>query len=165
MREVAEQLGGRVDYLFCAASTCGTVRGCVEYARSQNMPMRMVAVDAVGSVLFGGKPGKRLIPGHGASIKPSLHQPELVDRVVPVTDFDCIIGCRRLVRLEGILAGGSSGGIVTAFERILDTIEDHAVCVAILADRGERYLDTIYSDQWVAEHFGNDPALAERIAS
>jgi cysteine synthase A len=141
------------------------MRGCVEYARSRGIPMRTIVADAVGSILFGGRAGKRLIPGHGASIRPGLHAPDLVDRIVPVTDFDCVIGCRRLVRLEGILAGGSSGGIVAAFERILGSIEDHAVCVAILADRGERYLDTIYSDQWVTDNFGGERDLAERIAS
>ena len=72
MREIAEALDGQVDFLFVAASTFGTLRGCVGYLRAQDMKTRVVAVDAAGSILFQPKPGPRLIPGHGAAIKPAL---------------------------------------------------------------------------------------------
>jgi N-(2-amino-2-carboxyethyl)-L-glutamate synthase len=154
MREIVSELGERVDYIFCATSTCGTVRGCAEYVRDQNLNTKVIAVDAVGSVIFGQKPAKRLIPGHGAAVRPKLHQDELVDRCVHVTDLDCVIGCRRLVRDEAILAGGSSGAVVMAVDHIKEEILSGSTCAVILADRGERYLDTIYSDSWVEEHFG-----------
>lgn len=154
MREIDLELGGAVDYVFCATSTCGTMRGCVEYVRKHNLHTRVIAVDAVGSVIFGGKNGKRLIPGHGAAIKPPLFQPDLADRSIQVTDLDCVVGCRRLARREAILAGGSSGAVLSAVSMLRNEIHDGANCVMILADRGERYLDTIYSDDWVQEHFG-----------
>jgi hypothetical protein len=56
--------------------------------------------------------------------------------------------------LEGILAGGSSGAAVMAVERMRDRIPAGANCVVVFPDRGERYLDTIYSDDWVTAHFG-----------
>ncbi|MGH9831293.1 MAG: hypothetical protein ACREDR_49450, partial [Blastocatellia bacterium] len=59
-----------------------------------------------------------------------------------------------MVKKEAILAGGSAGAVMMGIERLKDRIPDGAVCVAILADRGERYLDTIFSDHWVHEHFG-----------
>jgi cysteine synthase A len=68
MREIDLDLAGEVDYLFCATSTCGTLRGCAEYIRFNNLRTKIVAVDAVGSVIFGGPPAKRLIPGHGAGV-------------------------------------------------------------------------------------------------
>ena len=154
MREIAAALGGEIDYLFCATSTCGTLRGCAEYARDHNLSARIFAVDAVGSVIFGGKSAKRLIPGHGASRRPELYQPDLADECIHVTDLDCVIGCRRLVRSEAILAGGSSGGVLMAVDKVKHRIPRGATCVAIFHDRGERYLDTIYSDDWVEEHFG-----------
>lgn len=155
MGEIAATLGGKVDYLFCATSTCGTLRGCAEYVREQGMATNVIAVDAVGSMIFGGHCGKRLIPGHGAALRPALFQPGLAQRCVHVTDLDCVIGCRRLARQEAILTGGSGGGVIMAVESIKESIAPGATCVAILADRGERYLDTIYSDTWVRQHFGS----------
>lgn len=155
MREIVDALDGKVDFLFCSASTCGTLRGCSEFIRKQNLPTKIIAVDAIGSVIFDGQPAKRLIPGHGAAVKPSLYQPGLAHRVVHLTDLDCIIGCRALARREAILVGGSSGAIIMAINRLRSSIPEGATCVAILPDRGERYLDTIYSDSWVEEHFGS----------
>lgn len=155
MREIAEALDGKVDYLFCATSTCGTIRGCATYVREQGLATRVIAVDAVGSVLFGGKAAKRLIPGHGAAVTPRLLCRELIDGHVHVSDLDCIVGCRRLVRDEAILSGGSSGAVIMAIERMKDELTPDATCVAIFPDRGERYLNTIYSDDWVRQHFGD----------
>jgi len=163
MREIATALEGRVDYLFSATSTCGTIRGCAEYVRSERMKTLLYAVDAVGSAIFGGKKARRLIPGHGASVVPELHQPDLVDRCIHVSDLDCIVGCRLLVREEGILAGGSSGGVLMALNRVRSEIPDGSNCVVIFPDRGERYLETVYSDSWVAEHFGDVSHLWENF--
>jgi len=154
MHEIVTELGGRVDYFFCATSTCGTIRGCAEYIRRHNMRTRIFAVDAVGSVIFGGVNGKRLLPGHGSAVRPALYQPDVAERCIHVTDLECVIGCRRLVRQEAILAGGSSGAVLMAVDRVKDEIPPDATCAVILADRGERYLDTIYSDSWVRQHFG-----------
>ena len=144
-----------VDYLFCATSTCGTLRGCSDYLADTDAPTQLVAVDAIGSVIFGESRRPRLIPGHGASLRPPLVEGARVRRVVHVSDLDCVVGCRRLVTREGLLVGGSAGGVLTAIERVQDSVPAGAVCVAILADSGERYVDTIYSDAWVAEHFGD----------
>lgn len=155
MHEIVTALDGQVDYLFCATSTCGTMRGCAEYVREHGLATRICAVDAEGSVIFGNRSQRRLIPGHGASRRPELFQPDLAHRCIHVSDLDCVVGCRRLLRREAILAGGSSGAVVMAIERIKHAIPAGARCVAILPDRGERYLDTIYSDAWVDRHFGD----------
>jgi len=161
MREIAAALDDQVDYLFCATSTCGTIRGCVEYLRKHGLSTRIIAVDAKGSVIFGGKKAKRLIPGHGAAVRPRLYEPDLADDHLLMTDLDCIVGCRRLVRSEAILIGGSSGAVLMAVERLKEIIPPDSNCVMIFADRGERYLDTIYSDEWVSEHFGDVSYLWE----
>jgi N-(2-amino-2-carboxyethyl)-L-glutamate synthase len=153
MREIGDALDGAVDYLFCAVSTCGTLRGCAEYIREQGLSTKIYAVDAVGSVIFGGEKAKRLIPGHGAAVRPQLYRTDLADECIHVADVECVIGCRNLARHEAILAGGSSGAVFSAFERVQHDLPPGATCVLIFADRGERYLDTIYSDEWVREHF------------
>jgi len=153
--EVVEALNGELDYLFVAVSTFGTIRGCAEYLRDQGMATKVIAVDAEGSVLFCNERKRRMIPGLGAGRRPELFDPSLVEEYVLVSDVDCIVGCRRLVAREAILAGGSSGGVVMAVERLKDRIPADGTCVAIFHDRGDRYLDTVFSDDWVREHFGD----------
>jgi cysteine synthase A len=152
MHEVATALGGKVDFLFLPTSTCGTLRGCSEYIRQNGLRTRVVAVDAFGSLIFSDVQAKRMIPGLGAGLRPPLCETSLVDDCVHVTDRDCVAGCRRLMEREAIFAGGSSGGVLSAVESFGERIPDGAVVVAILPDRGERYLDTIFSDEWIREH-------------
>lgn len=155
MHEIVTALDGRLDYLFCATSTCGTLRGCAEYARAHGLKTKIMAVDAVGSVIFGGEKAKRLIPGHGAAVRPALFQAGLAEQCIHVSDLDCIVGCRLLVRREAILSGGSSGAVLSAVAKVRHLIPADANCAVIFPDRGERYMDTIYSDAWVSEHFGD----------
>jgi cysteine synthase A len=156
MPELVETLGADIDLLFIATSTCGTLRGCADFIHERKMKTRIVAVDAMGSVIFGRPPGKRLLPGHGAGVVPKLFKTDLADYVVHVSDLDCVLGCRRLVQHEAILAGASSGGIVSAIERLAaeGAIARGTRCAAVLPDRGERYLDTVYSDSWVEAQLG-----------
>lgn len=166
MHEIVAALDGTVDFLFCPTSTCGTIRGCADYVREHGLRTCIVAVDALGSVIFDAPRGRgpkpttvRLIPGHGAALRPALYREGVADVCVHLSDLECVVGCRRLVATEGILAGGSSGAVVMAVERLADRLADGATCVALFPDRGERYLDTIYSDDWVRTHFGMVPPL------
>ena len=156
MHEIVTALNGEVDYLFVAVSTTGTLRGCTEYLKQNNLKTKIIAVDAEGSILFDNKSSKRLIPGHGASRKPELFDQKYADDFVLVSDVDCIKGCRRLVKEEAIFAGGSSGGIISAIEKMKTKIPKNANVVAFIIDRGDRYIDTIYSDNWIQKHFGNN---------
>jgi N-(2-amino-2-carboxyethyl)-L-glutamate synthase len=118
MREIDAALGGRVDYLFVATSTCGTIRGCGEYITDHGLETRVVAVDAFGSLIFSDVQAKRMIPGLGAGLRPPLCDLALVAQCVHVSDLECVAGCRWLVTREAILAGGSSGGVIAAVDRI-----------------------------------------------
>jgi 2,3-diaminopropionate biosynthesis protein SbnA len=160
--EIDRALDGCADWLFVSTSTCGTLRGCAEYFRSRGSRTRVMAVDAVGSVIFGGPAGSRRIPGHGASLRPPLFDRGLADSHVLVSDRECVAGCRRLVAREAILAGGSSGGLVSAVARVPRELIAGTTCVLLIHDRGERYLDTIYSDRWVVEHLGAPVASEDR---
>jgi N-(2-amino-2-carboxyethyl)-L-glutamate synthase len=154
MAEIICALGGPPDVVFCAVSTCGTLRGCAEYVAENHLRTEIIAVDAIGSVIFGGHRSRRMIPGHGAAVTPALFCAGLAHRHVCISDEECIIGCRRLARLEAIVAGGSSGALVMAVDKLKGTLPVRSKCVAILPDRGERYLDSIYNDEWVKRHFG-----------
>jgi 2,3-diaminopropionate biosynthesis protein SbnA len=155
LREVVNQLDRPVDHLFAAAGSCGTIHGCADYITQNGLPTRLVAVDAEGSAIFGEATCRRLIPGHGAAIRSALYYDGIAESVVRATDQDCVVGCRRLVMTESILGGGSSGAVVSAVAHRLEELEPGSTCVLLLPDRGERYLDTIYCDAWVDEHFGD----------
>lgn len=161
MREIDLALDGKVDYLFVAVSSTGTAGGCADYLSARRRSTRVIAVDAYGSVLFGGRRGPRKIPGLGAGVVPPLAALREFSQVQHVSDLDCVVGARRLAQREGILAGGSAGGVLEAVRRLAPLLPRNSRCVAILADGGTRYLDTIYDDAWVDEQLQCEP---ERLA-
>ena len=105
--------------------------------------------------VFSNRKHDRLIPGLGSGICPRLTPVDGLHKVVYVSDTDCVVGCRRLARSEAILAGGSSGGVISAVKQISHEIPENATVVVLLPDRGERYLTTIFSDAWVRENLGD----------
>lgn len=157
MREIDEALDGDLDYLIVATSTTGTLRGCRDYLRDRERRTQVVAVDAVGSSLFGGKPGPRRIPGLGAGFETPLSRSEDHDILVRVDDLHCVVGCRRLVEREAIFAGGSSGGVALALETVAPLMAPGSRCALILPDGGAGYLDSAYDDEWVSEQLGAAP--------
>jgi len=148
--ELSEQLVYPPGYLFAAVSTTGSILGCSRRLRERFSGLRVVAVDAVGSVIFGGTAGPRELPGIGSSRVPELCRPEEIDEVVYVDDVDAALGCRELLVAEGIFAGASSGAVVSAIGRTLPELPRPCRIVAIFADRGDRYLDLVYDDDWLA---------------
>lgn len=142
-----------IDYVLVATSTCGTLMGCASYLEENSPQTQLIAVDAIGSVIFGQPPCSRLIPGHGSGMPSSFLKKNSVHQVVAISDEECVEGCHYLLEKESILAGGSSGAVVSALHQIKSTIPNGSRCVLMLPDRGERYLDTIYNPNWVTENF------------
>lgn len=149
--EMCEQLVRPPDYLFAAVSTTGSILGCARRLRERFPALRVVAVDAVGSIIFGGPPGRRDIPGIGASRVPELLAPQEIDKVVQVEDLTAAQACRTLLATEGIFAGGSTGAVVAAISRTLPELPRPCRVLTIFPDRGDRYLDLVYNDEWLAE--------------
>jgi len=148
--EILAELDRPIDYLVAPVSTTGTILGVSRCLRRAFPALRVVAVDAIGSVIFGGSPGPRKIPGLGANRVPELLSPGEIDDVIWVSDREAAAGCRELAVSEGILAGGSSGAVVAAIGKLLPQLPSSAEILAILPDRGERYLDLVYDDEWCA---------------
>ena len=145
-----------LDVLFIGAGTTGTLMGCARYFRQWHRSVRIVAVDSVGSVVFGGAPGRRMIPGLGAGVRPPLLDESFIDEVVMVEEPDTIRTCHRLAR-RGFLFGGSTGTVVSGAIGWLARHDTHELtAVAIAPDLGERYLDTIYQTRWLRDVYGED---------
>lgn len=165
MREIDEDLEGQIDYLFVATSTTGTLRGCCDYLVRGGRGTRVVAVDAVGSVLFGGERSERRLPGFGAGVATGLSKRAWFDRLARIDDLACVIGCRRLVDREALFVGASSGAVAAAFDSLADGIEPGSRCALILADGGAGYLDTVYSDEWVEAELGLEAERVDELVS
>ena len=161
--ELFRDLESPPDVILVPTSTCGTIRGFQDHLVAAGVPTRLIAVDAVGSLLFRDERHPRLIPGLGSS-----KRPQLVDRagveVRHVTTADCVAGCRLLATREAILGGGSSGALVAVALRVAPTLPDGAAIAMCLPDSGTRYLDTIYDDAWVARHVGDPVDLLAAYA-
>jgi cysteine synthase A len=154
----------QLDVLFVGAGTCGTLMGCARYFREWRPRVRVVAVDSVGSVTFGGPPGRRMIPGVGTGVRPQMLDESYVDDVVQVEEADTIRACHRLAA-TGFLFGGSTGTVVSG---ALDWLTQHdahdLTAVAIAPDFGERYLDTVYQANWVTDLYGEDVLGSDELA-
>lgn len=162
-REIVGELQDAPDYLFVPTSTCGTLMGFANEIRKSGMRTKVVAVDAKGSIVFGDKPGKRQIPGIGSSRKSDFLDMDAIHAVVHVSDSETVAGCRMLFDKECVLAGGSSGAVVHAISTMANLIPQDATVVGIFSDRGERYLDTIYSEEWVEENLNEANLLLEAV--
>jgi cysteine synthase A len=127
--EIRAALPAEPDYVFCPTSSMTALRSCVTHIRAYRLAARVFAVDDAGQ-------GERL-----ADLPLGR-----TDRVVAVHDGDVVAGCRHLLTSEGILAGSSSGAVVAALARTSPLLDQDSVCVLVLPDGGDRYLDTVYAD-------------------
>lgn len=157
MPEIIAGTGGDLDYLFVATSTTGTLLGCQQYVRAHGLKTKIVAVDSVGSVLFGGQAGTRRLPGLGAGVLPELAAAADPDMVFQIEEIDMVRGCRLLARREGILAGASTGAIVAAMGAFLPSLDAGSRVAFMVHDTGVPYLQTVYSDEWVRATLHAEP--------
>lgn len=133
--EIWRQSEGAVTHFVSAMGTTGTIMGVSRYLKEQNPAIEVIGLQpAEGSQI----PGIRRWP---AAYLPAIFEPERVDRVLDVTLDESLAMMRRLAREEGICCGVSSGGAVAGALRVAAGLE-RGVVVAIICDRGDRYLST-----------------------
>ncbi|HEY3604328.1 MAG TPA: 2,3-diaminopropionate biosynthesis protein SbnA [Sporichthyaceae bacterium] len=151
-----------LDVLFVGAGTTGTLMGCARFLWEWHRPVRIVAVDSVGSVTFGGPPGRRMIPGLGTAVRPGQLDESYIDEVVMVEEADTIRTCHKLAR-RGFMFGGSTGTVVSgAMDWLAANDARDITAVALAPDMGERYLDTVYQTNWVQDLFGEDALVLDK---
>ncbi len=139
--EIWRQSEGAVTHFVSAMGTTGTIMGVSRYLKEQNPAVQVIGLQpAEGSQI----PGIRRWP---AAYLPAIFEPARVDRVLDVTQQEALAMMRRLAREEGICCGVSSGGAVAGALRVAAEIKQ-GVVVAIICDRGDRYLSTgVFSDE------------------
>jgi N-(2-amino-2-carboxyethyl)-L-glutamate synthase len=146
--EIAREFD-KVDWVFVGTGTTGTLAGISERLRQVFPRITIVAVEPEGSVTFGGAPGKRNIPGIGTSVRPKLADFANPDRIVAVNEEKTVEACLSFLRDYHLLVGGSSGTVLAAVQQLAPEFRRGDTIVAISADLGEKYLDTIYDPAWV----------------
>ena len=138
--EIWQQTHGRITHFVSSMGSTGTIMGVSHYLKEQNPAVQIVGLQPEeGSSI----PGIRRWP---SEYLPTIFQAERVDRVIDMGQAEAEQVMRRLAREEGIFCGVSSGGSVAAMLRLSAEVE-HAVLVAIICDRGDRYLSTGIYDQ------------------
>jgi len=133
--EVWRDTGGRVTHFVSAMGTTGTIMGVSRFLKEKNPNLQIVGTQPTdGSCIPG-------IRRWSKEFLPKIFDPARVDRIVDVSEADARIFTKRLAREEGILAGMSSGGALSAALKIADEIESGTI-VFIACDRGDRYLSS-----------------------
>ena len=141
-----------LDYVFISVSTAGTISGVSRRLKERYPGIRIIAVDTEGSVIFGGAPHKRHIPGIGSSIVPPLLSHAKIDDVVLIPERETIEACRELLTTHGLFVGGSSGTAFAAIKRYAERMaaSKRPTVLFLCADRGMPYLDTVFNTSWVS---------------
>ncbi len=156
--EIWQQSGGLVTHFLATCGTGGTVSGSGKYLKEQNANIKVIAVDAEGSVLTKyhqtGELDKNEIhsyqlEGVGKNIIPSNVEFEIIDRFIKVDDRSSAFRARQLTKSEAIFAGYSSGAVVEAFMRLRREFKPSDVVVLLFADHGSKYLSKIYNNGWM----------------
>jgi cysteine synthase A len=149
-QEVCQELA-TLDFAFIGVSSGGTIAGMSRRLKEHYPGVKVIAVDAAGSVIFGGPPRKRYIPGIGASIVPSLLAHAVVDDVVIVPEKETAQACQDLLWEHGLFVGGSSGTSYAAARRYAPRMRatPDATAVFLCTDRGTAYMDTVFNPEWI----------------
>ena len=133
--EIWHDSRGRITHFVSAMGTTGTIMGVSRYLKEKNPQVQIVGVQPAGDENI---PGIRRWP---TQYLPKIFDRRRVDRIIDITPQQAEDMTRRLAAEEGIFAGISSGGAVFAALELSRELED-AVIVAIICDRGDRYLST-----------------------
>ncbi len=156
--EIWEDTEGKITHFVCGMGTGGTISGVGRYLKEKNPQVKVVGVDPIGSLYYDyiktgnvGKAKTYVVEGIGEDFFPKTMDFKVLDEVVQVTDQECFVWARRLVKQEGIFTGGSGGGCVSAALRLAEHCKVGDLVVAFLPDTGMRYLSKVYNDEWMRE--------------
>lgn len=158
--EIWNQTDGEITHLVVASGTGGTISGSGRYLKEQNPNIKVYGVDAIGSVIKKYHETREFdeneispykIEGLGKTLIPSATDFDVVDIYEKVSDKAAAFKARDLVKEEGLFCGYTSGAVIQAVEQYdaKNMFEEDSIVVVVFPDHGSRYMNKIYSDDWM----------------
>ena len=172
--EIWKQTNGAITHLIACSGTGGTISGTAKYLKEQNPNVRILGVDAFGSVLKKYHETREFdkdeiypyrIEGLGKNLIPSATDFDIIDKFMKVTDEESAHAAREITRKEGLFVGYTSGAVLQAVKQYADEgeFDANSVVIAIFPDHGSRYLSKIFSDDWMNEQGFFDSINEEEV--
>ena len=160
--EIWSQTQGKITHLVACSGTGGTISGTARYLKEQNPSIKVIGVDAYGSVLKKYHETRTFdaneiypyrIEGLGKNLIPSATDFEVINEFIKVTDEESAHSARELSRTEGLFAGYTSGAVIQAVKQLnkIRFFKSDDVVVLIFPDHGSRYMSKVYDDQWMKD--------------
>ena len=150
--EIWDDSGGDIEVFVAGMGTGGTISGTSRYLKEKNPNITVVGADPEGSILSGDSPRSYKVEGIGEDFIPKTFNRQVVDEMVRVSDKESFNTARKLARLEGLLAGGSSGTAVAAALKYARRLTRPQTIVVLLPDTGRNYITKVFSDLWMQEN-------------
>ncbi|WP_354508518.1 PLP-dependent cysteine synthase family protein [Moheibacter stercoris] len=158
--EIWKQTEGKITHLIACCGTGGTLSGSAKFLKEQNPNIKIIGVDAYGSILkkyheTGEVDKDEIYPyrieGLGKNLVPEATDFSLIDQFVKVTDEESAYRTREIALKEGIMGGYTSGAAVQAYRQLADQFTENDCVVIVFPDHGSRYITKVFSDEWMAE--------------
>ena len=160
--EIWNQTEGKITHLVACSGTGGTISGIGKYLKEQNPNIKIIGVDAYGSVIKKYHETKEFdekeiypyrIEGLGKNLIPTATDFDVIDEFIKVTDEESAHTAREIARTEGLFVGYTSGAAMQAIKQLNEEgcFNENSNIVVVFPDHGSRYMSKIYSDTWMSE--------------
>ena len=151
--EILDDFNGDLSMLVAGVGTGGTITGIAKKLKEELPNIKIIGVDPHGSILGGGNeiyPYK--VEGIGYDFFPKVLKNELIDKYIKINDKDSFNMARKIIKEEGLLIGGSSGGAVWAAIQAAKSLKENEKCLVILPDSIRNYLSKFADDEWMKKN-------------
>ena len=158
--EIWEQMDGKLDALVAGVGSGGTVTGLAEFFKEKNQDIQMIVADPEGSIVadavtkgnYKYEGGSWLVEGIGEDFIPTNLNLDLVDDAVTVSDKEAFEVLQKLLKEEGILAGSSTGTLISGAIKWCQKQDSHKKVVTFVCDTGNKYLSKAFSKSWLKDN-------------
>ncbi len=170
--EIWEQTAGKITHLVACSGTGGTISGTARFLKEQNPNIKVIGIDAYGSVLQKYHQTKEFdaneiypyrIEGLGKNLIPTATDFNIIDKFEKVTDESSAHTARELAKTEGLFVGYTSGAAMQGLKQLEEEgeFDENSNIVVIFPDHGSRYMSKIYNDDWMNQQGFFDSETAE----
>tara|TARA_R110002020_G_scaffold35530_9_gene107148 strand:+ start:12799 stop:13836 length:1038 start_codon:yes stop_codon:yes gene_type:complete len=170
--EIWEQTAGKITHLVACSGTGGTISGTARFLKEKNPNIKVIGIDAYGSVLQKYHQTKEFdaneiypyrIEGLGKNLIPTATDFNIIDKFEKVTDESSAHTARELAKTEGLFVGYTSGAAMQGLKQLEEDgeFDQNSNIVVIFPDHGSRYMSKIYNDEWMSQQGFFDSETAE----